>query len=115
MKPIDVLAIGRIAAGASAFLLPKLAGSLAGVGGPPEAHLGARLFGGRDLAIGAATLAFTGERRAGAVTLGVAVDALDVVAAGLGIRQGSLSAVRALPLIGLAAGAVAIGAQELRG
>ena len=115
MKPITALAVGRIAAGASAFLLPSLSGQLLGVGGPPQAHLAARLFGGRDLVLGIATLTFKGERRAGIITAGAAADVLDIASAALGARQGTLHPAKALPLIAVAAGATVIGVGELRG
>ena len=58
MNPIIGLSFGRILVGLLFFLRPDLAGRLMGqnVAENPELALGARLFGSRDVALGAATL-----------------------------------------------------------
>jgi hypothetical protein len=114
MKPIQALAFGRIAAGAGAFLAPTLSGPLMGVGGAADAHMAARLFGGRDFALGVATLLFEGDQRRGVIRAGIIADVLDVAAGALGVRQHTTPASKGVPLVALAVGAIVIAAGELR-
>jgi len=50
---ISFISVARILAGSSALLTPQLAGQLYGIAIMPEANIVARLFGVRDLVIGA--------------------------------------------------------------
>jgi hypothetical protein len=84
--------ISRMAIGGLAWLAPRASGhgfGLGDLGADARGALVGRLFGARDLMLGAALLAAT-EREAvqSALALGVAVDLLDVAATVLGVRKG---------------------------
>lgn len=113
-SPLQVLSAGRIVAGALAWVAPSQSGRLAGIGGPAEAHLAARLFGARDVALGAATLAARGPTGSTLVKVGLACDVLDVGAVVIGSRQGSLPKRTAGVAAAAALAAVTIGALHLR-
>jgi hypothetical protein len=80
----------------------------------PELALGARLFGSRDVALGAATLLAKGTARRNLVIAGIAVDAADAGAAGLGFQDKSIKPVPAALLAGVALVAVGQGIVSLR-
>lgn len=114
MKPLQQLAYGRILIGVLSWVAPSFVAKVFGIGGPTESHMPARLFGARDIALGAGTLTTTGETQRKLVQLGVLCDALDVGAAVVGKREGSLPAGPAALLGVVAASAVAIGASSLK-
>lgn len=114
MDLLQQLAGGRIVAGAATWLAPGMMGKVAGVADVPEAHLSARLFGARDLALGLGTLAFNGETRTALVRLGILCDALDCAAAVVGAKQGTLPKRRGAGMATIAAGAVVMGAVAAR-
>jgi len=84
--------LARMTVGGSAWLAPRLSGQLFGlgdVGADSRVALVARLFGSRDLLLGAAVFAAEDpEAVRSALALGVAVDLLDVIATVLGVRRG---------------------------
>jgi uncharacterized protein YjeT (DUF2065 family) len=116
MNPIIGLSIGRIVSGLLFFLRPDLAARLLGqdLQRSPELALGVRLFGSRDVALGAATLLAKGTARRNLVVAGIAVDAADAGAAGLGLSDKSVKPVRAALLAGVALMAVGQGIVSLR-
>lgn len=116
MNSIIGLSLGRIVAGLLFFLRPDLAGRILGqdVAENPELALGARLFGSRDVALGAATLLAKGTARRNLVVAGIAVDAADAGAAAIGLRDKSLKPVTAALLAGAALLAVGQGIAALR-
>ncbi|MBF4163140.1 hypothetical protein [Nocardioides acrostichi] len=79
MNPVTGLSLGRIAVGAACIARPDLASTYLGVATStnPQAGFVTRLFGTREIAIGAATLLASGKGRAGLVLIGVGVDAAD--------------------------------------
>jgi hypothetical protein len=89
---INTLAALRIAIGAGAWLMPRVAGRLFGldVPGNPQAPYLARLFGIRDIALGLGTLTSSGESRRLWLQLGIACDLGDAAASWLGGRDESL-------------------------
>lgn len=116
MNPVTGLSLGRIALGAVALADPRLAGRLLNldpVGNPQLAYVG-RLFGSREVALGAATLVARGKTRRNLVLLGVLVDAADAGTGYLGIQDGTVSKQSATPLIGAAVGAVLAGLLGVR-
>ena len=87
-----VFGVSRMAAGGFTWLAPRASGhtfGLGDIGSDSRAALVARLFGSRDLLLGAAVVAANEpEAVQSALALGVAVDVLDVVATVLGVRRG---------------------------
>lgn len=116
MNPIIGLSLGRIVVGLLFFLRPDLAGRLMGqdLKENPELALGARLFGSRDVALGAATLLAKGTARRNLIVAGIAVDAADAGAAGIGFTDKSVKPVPAALLAGVALMAVGQGVVALR-
>ena len=76
MDPITGLAYGRIAVGTLSLLSPKLAARLflLDPGTNPQVGYVTRLFGSREVALGAITLASSGAARERLVQVGIAVD-----------------------------------------
>ncbi|HYF27197.1 MAG TPA: hypothetical protein VD931_15745 [Baekduia sp.] len=114
MNPLQQLAYGRIVIGALSWIAPAFVAKVFGIGGPTESHMPSRLFGARDLALGVGTLTTTGDTQKKLVQLGVLCDTLDVGAAVVGRREGSLTGASAAALGVIAAGAAAVGASALR-
>jgi len=117
MNPVTGLSLGRIAVGAVALADPRLAGKLfqLDTAGNPQLPFLARLFGSREIALGAATLLARGGTRRNLVLLGVLVDAADAGAGYAAIQDRSVPAPAAAPFIAVAAGAVLSGLLGLRG
>jgi uncharacterized protein YjeT (DUF2065 family) len=116
MNPIIGLSLGRIVVGLLFFVRPDLAARLLGqdLQRNPELALGARFFGSRDVALGAATLLAKGTARRNLIVAGVAVDAADAGAAALGLQDKSVKPARAALLAGVALMAVGQGIVSLR-
>ncbi len=110
------MAVTRIAIGSAAWLTPNLAGRLFGLdtAGNPQAPLLARLFGVRDLVLGAGTLASEGEARRKWLLGALVCDAADAAAALLGNRAGYLSGPVATLVALPAVAGVALGLISLR-
>lgn len=110
------LSLGRIAAGAAALSKPEVAAGVLGVDSVtnPQASYVTRLFGVREVALGAATLLTTGTARRNLVLVGIAVDLADATVAVLGIRDRSVPSRAGIALLGPAAGAVLSGVRSLR-
>jgi hypothetical protein len=92
MNPVTSIAAMRIAIGASAWAAPNLAGKAFGLDpdGNPQASYLARLFGVRDIALGAGAIQTTGAARKQWLKLGMACDVADAAAAYLATRNGTL-------------------------
>lgn len=111
------LAALRIAVGGGAWLTPNLASRLFGLDpdrNPQAPYLG-RLFGVRDVALAAGTLASEGRARRSWLVAGLACDVADTAAALLGRRGGYLSTPVSLMLAAPALAAVGMGVVALRG
>src|SRR5438128_1760548 len=82
--------VTRILVGLVSWLSPKLSARSFGLspGGPPIA---VQLFGAREVAIGVVTATTTGESRAQALRVGIAIDVADAVASANQIRLGAFS------------------------
>jgi hypothetical protein len=90
----NAIAVGRIAVGSSAWLTPNLAGRMFGLdpdGNPQLPYVG-RLFGARDVVLGAGVLRSPRKQKEAWVTAGLACDVADVAA---GVLAGAR---RQLPL-----------------
>jgi hypothetical protein len=91
-KAVDAIAIGRIAVGTGAWLTPNLSGRLFGLdpeGNPQLPYVG-RLFGARDVALGAGALRSTRKQKDAWLTAGLACDVADVAAGALAGARGQL-------------------------
>lgn len=116
MNPVTGLSLGRIAIGAVSFARPDLAASmlrLDAVGNPQLPYL-ARLFGSREIALGALTLVASGSARRNLVLAGIAVDAADAATGYLGITSRQVPKETGVLLVGPALAATAAGILGLR-
>jgi hypothetical protein len=114
---IKNLSLLRIVVGMLAWLTPNLAGKafMLDVPGNPQAPYLARLFGIRDVALGAATAQSNGDARRQLVVAGLACDAADTAAALLGARAGYFSRLTGVLLALPAVAAVGMGVAALQG
>lgn len=115
MNPVTGLALGRIAIGATAVASPDLAGKLfrLDVASNPQLPYMSRLFGSREIVLGAVTLVSKGAARRKLVALGMAVDGADAFAGFDAIRSGAVSQSVGVGLTVPAVGAVLAGAIGL--
>lgn len=115
MNPVNGLAIGRIAIGTVALASPDLAGKLFRLDTAANPQLGymSRMFGSREIALGAITLVAKGAARRKLVALGIAVDAADAFAGVDAMRTGSVNRSTGVGLTVPALGAVVAGAIGL--
>jgi Domain of unknown function (DUF4267) len=116
VNPVTGLSLGRIAVGAISFARPGLAATMFGldVESNPQGPYLARLFGSREIAIGAATLLARGKTRRNLVLAGIGVDLADAATGVMGIQDKSVSPRTGAMLIGPAVGAVLAGFAGLR-
>jgi hypothetical protein len=116
MNPVTGLSLGRIVVGAVALADPRLGGRLLNLDtqANPQLPYVTRLFGSREVALGAATLVARGSTRRNLVLLGTLVDAADAGTGYLGIQDGSVPRQAAAPFIAVASGAVLAGLLGLR-
>lgn len=116
MNPVTGLALGRIAIGAVALGNPETAGRLfrLDVAGNPQLPYLSRLFGAREIAMGAVTLLASGTAWRNLVLAGIAVDAADAYAGYRAGREGYVTGTTSGMLAAPALAAVAAGAVGLR-
>jgi hypothetical protein len=116
MDNITGLSLGRIVIGAGMLLAPQkaLRAGLMDATAPQSPYL-ARMFGSREIALGALTLMAPPEHRPTLVRAGVAVDVADAAAGVLAGRSPGHGPVRGAALTAAAAAAVAVGVASLRG
>ena len=116
MNPVTGLSLGRIAIGVVALASPPLAGRLfrLDTAANPQLPYLARMFGSREIALGAVTLLASGTTRRNLVAAGIAVDAADAVAGVLAARDGYVSKPTGGFLTAPAVAAVAAGIAGLR-
>jgi hypothetical protein len=108
-KAVNAIAIGRMAVGAGAWLTPNLSGRLFGLdpdGNPQLPYVG-RLFGARDVVLGAGALRSPKKQKDTWVTAGLACDVADVAAGALAGARGQLPPAAAA-LVTATAGAFAV-------
>jgi len=93
-KALNAIAAARIAVGSGAWLTPNLSGRLFGLdpeGNPQLPYVG-RLFGARDVALGAGVLRSPRKNKEAWATAGIACDLADVAAGVLAGARGHLPA-----------------------
>lgn len=91
-KAVNAIAAGRVGIGVAAWLVPNLTGRLFGMdpeGNPQSSYLG-RLFGARDVALGAGVLRSPRKHKDNWVAAGMACDVADVAAGALAGMRGTL-------------------------
>lgn len=104
----NAIAVGRIVVGSGAWLTPSLSGRLFGLdpeGNPQLPYVG-RLFGARDVALGAGALRSSRKNRDAWLTAGLACDVADVAAGVIAGARGQLP-LGAAALVSTTAGAFA--------
>jgi hypothetical protein len=111
------LAIGRLAIGTVALLLPKLTARLflLNAGRNPQLPYMTRLFAAREIALGAVSLAAPEDARTQLLGVGIAVDGSDAVAGLAAARSGIVSKPAGAMLTVAALGAVVAGAAAIAG
>lgn len=116
MNAVTGLSLGRIAVGAVSLAKPGLAAGMFGldIERNPQGPYLARLFGSRELALGAATLLARGTARRNLVLAGIGVDLADAATGVLGIQDRSVPVKTGAMLIAPAIGAVLSGIAGLR-
>lgn len=116
MNPVTGLSLGRIAIGAVSLGNPELAGKLfrLDVRGNPQLPYLSRMFGAREIAIGAVTLLATGTAWRNLVLAGMAVDAADAFAGYRAGQDGYVPRATSGMLVAPAVAAVVAGAVGLR-
>jgi len=116
MDPITGLAAGRIAVGLVSFISPRLAAKLFLLDSRANPGLPyvTRMFGSREIALGALTLASSGAARVRLIQIGIAIDAGDAFTGVAAASTGATSKKSGILLALVAAGAVASGVQGLQ-
>jgi hypothetical protein len=112
MNPVTGLALGRIVIGIVAVASPDLTMKLfrLDVARNPQLPYMSRMFGSREIALGAITLVAKGSARRKLVALGVAVDGADAFAGYQAMRSGTVSQSVGVGLTVPAVGAMIAGA-----
>ncbi|MBO9520985.1 MAG: hypothetical protein J7518_05550 [Nocardioidaceae bacterium] len=115
MNPITGIALARIAIGAVALASPDLAGRLFRLDNRanPQLPYMSRMFGSREIVLGAVTLAAKGRTRRKLIAAGIAVDGADAFAGFDAMRSGAVSQSVGIGLTAPAIGAVVAGAIGL--
>jgi hypothetical protein len=95
---INAIGIARMVVGSGAWLAPNLSGRLFGLdpAGNPQLPYVGRLFGARDVALGAGALRSSRKHKDAWLTAGLACDAADVAAGVLAGARGQLPLVSAV-------------------
>jgi hypothetical protein len=116
MDPITGLAFGRIAVGAVSLVSPSLAAKLflLNPAANPSLPYLTRMFGSREIALGALTLTSTGAARKRLIQVGIAIDGADAFTGVVSAASGAVSKKAGIILAVVAAGAVASGVQGLQ-
>lgn len=117
MNPALGLAAARIVIGGVALAAPDLGTKLfrLDAAANPQLPYMTRMFGSREIALGAATLLARGKVRRNLVVAGIGVDVADVAAAYLAGETGSVDRPTMVALAAPAAAAVLAGLAGVRG
>jgi hypothetical protein len=119
VSPLKLLIAIRVSIGSGAWLTPRLAGRLFGLdaeANPQLPYMG-RLFGVRDVVLGAGAQVSTGDSQRLWLQLGLVCDATDAAAGLIAGRNGEIPKlttvlVTAPALLGIALGAAALQAGD---
>jgi hypothetical protein len=110
-KAKDAVAISRIAVGTGTWLAPNLTGRMFGLdpeGNPQLSYIG-RLFGVRDVALGAGVLRSSRKQKDAWLTAGLACDVADAAAGVIAGARGTVPPAAAALVTATAAGFAAFG------
>jgi hypothetical protein len=112
MNPVNGLALGRIVIGVTALASPSLTAKLfrLDLDNNPQLPYMSRLFGSREVALGALTLIARGPARRKLVALGIAIDGADGFAGFDAMKSGTVSQSVGIGLTVPALGAMVAGA-----
>jgi hypothetical protein len=115
MNPVTGLSLGRIAIGAAALAAPDVAGRLFKLDSAanPQLPYMLRMFGSREVALGAITLVSSGGARRKLVALGIAVDGADAYAGYAAMADKSVDQKTGIGLVAPAVFAVGAGIVAL--
>ncbi|MBM9459004.1 hypothetical protein JK386_03745 [Nocardioides sp. zg-536] len=116
MDPVTGLSLGRIGLGIGALVAPDRTAELLGLDSAanPQLSVYGRMFGAREVALGAITLVAGGALRRNLTLVGMAVDGADVAAAVSALRSRTMPTASAGSFAAVAAGAVGAGFFSLR-
>lgn len=108
MNPVTGISLARILIGLGSFLAPELTAKIFGLSPASNQHLPymSRLFGAREVAVGALTLVSKGETRRNLTAVGMAIDASDALTGGLELQAKRVPLTAGVMLVGVATGAV---------
>lgn len=111
MDPVTGLSLGRIAIGVGALVAPAPTAKAFGLNpdGNPQLGFFGRMFGAREIALGAVTLVSKGALRRNLTLVGIAVDGADIASGAAELSAGRIPKLTGGVLIGAAAGAVGSG------
>ncbi|GAA4097610.1 DUF4267 domain-containing protein [Nocardioides kongjuensis] len=115
IDPVTGLSLGRIAIGVGALTAPSTTARVFGLDPAANPQLGymGRMFGAREIALGAVTLVSRGPLRRNLTAVGIAVDGADLVNGVIELGQKNVSKLASAMLIGAAGGAVGSGVLAL--
>ncbi|KAA1415824.1 DUF4267 domain-containing protein [Nocardioides humilatus] len=115
MDPALGLSLGRIAIGVSSIASPQLTAKVFGVSPEANPHMGyfTRMFGVREIALGALTLMAKGEVRRTMLKAGIAVDSGDAITGAIGLARQDVPKFAGATLTIVALGAAGSGAAAL--
>ena len=115
MDPVTGLSLGRIAIGVGSIASPALTARLFGLSPAANPQIGyfTRMFGVREIALGALTLMGKGNARRPRVFAGMAVDGGDAATGAIGLARKDIPLMAGGMLIVVALGAVGSGGAAL--
>lgn len=115
MDPVTGLSLGRIAIGTGALIDPDATARLFGLDPEtnPQLRAMSRMFGAREVALGAVTLVARGRLRRNLVLVGIAVDGADALTGALELGEDAVPRSAAGVLSAVALGAVGSGVASL--
>lgn len=116
MSPLKALIALRVSIGSGTWLAPRLAGRLFGldVEGNPQLPYVGRLFGVRDVVLGAGTQLSTGDSQRLWLALGMVCDAADAAAGLIAGRNGEIPRLTTVMVTAPALLGIALGAASLQ-
>lgn len=115
MDPVTGLSLGRIAIGVGSIASPTLTARLFGLSPAANPQMGyfTRMFGVREIALGALTLMAKGNARRTMVIAGMAVDGGDAATGAIGLVRKDIPLMAGGMLVVVALGAVGSGGAAL--
>ncbi|WGX94205.1 DUF4267 domain-containing protein [Nocardioides sp. L-11A] len=115
LDPVTGLSLGRIVIGVGALAAPSTTARVFGLdpAANPQLDYMGRMFGAREIALGAVTLVSRGPLRRNLTVVGIAVDGADLANGVIELGQRNVTKLASGMLVGAAAGAVGSGLLAL--